>query len=75
MDQLLAKPWDLGLRLEAAQILLRSGRVQEGLDWLNGILRDAPGHRPTHQVLADYYQRTRDGRRAAHHRRLAATEK
>ncbi|HMC89958.1 MAG TPA: tetratricopeptide repeat protein [Gemmataceae bacterium] len=70
-EKLLVKPWDLALRLEAARIMLRNGQAKEGLNWLDGILRDAPGHRPTHQALADYYAQTGDVARAAHHRLLA----
>ena len=70
-EKLLVKPWDLALRLEAAQIMLHNGQAKEGLNWLDGILRDAPGHRPTHQALADYYAETGDTTRAAQHRLLA----
>jgi tetratricopeptide (TPR) repeat protein len=71
MEKLLKQPWDLSLRFEAATILLRAGRAQEGLDWLAGILREAPRHRPAHQALADYYEQSGHAARAARHRQLA----
>ncbi len=67
----LKRPDDPGLRLEAALICLRNGDEAEGLRWLHGALLSDPRHRPTHQALADYYERHGDATRAGQHRRLA----
>jgi tetratricopeptide (TPR) repeat protein len=59
------------LRSEAGLICLRYGKDQEGLRWLLSALEADPGHEPTHTVLADYYERRGDPRRAEAERRLA----
>jgi tetratricopeptide (TPR) repeat protein len=64
-------PADPAPRLEAGQICLRNGQVTEGLRWLYGALEVAPGHKPTHAALADYFATQGDSERAEHHRRLA----
>ena len=61
-------------RLEAGRILLRLGKAPEGLRLLRTALLEDPRHRPTHQALADYYERAGNRERAARHRRLAAPE-
>jgi tetratricopeptide (TPR) repeat protein len=63
---------DPARRCEVASLLLRIGRVQEGLGWLHMLLQEQPGYGPAHQVLADYYERAGDATRAARHLRLAA---
>jgi len=64
-----AAPRDLTLRAEAGAILLRNGQEKQGLRWLLGILRIDPEHRPTHQVLAEYYERAGNRELAEHHHR------
>ena len=49
----------------------RNGQDAEGLRWLYGALEVAPGHKPTHAALADYFASQGDVERAEHHRRLA----
>jgi tetratricopeptide (TPR) repeat protein len=58
------------LRCELGVLCLRLGQEQEGLRWFFSALHDDPAHKPTHQALADYYQRTGQPDRAAYHRRL-----
>jgi tetratricopeptide (TPR) repeat protein len=65
-------PENAVLRHEAGVICLRNGQEQEGLRWLAGALQVDPQYRPTHQVLAAYYQRTGKPDRAAHHQQLAS---
>jgi predicted Zn-dependent protease len=65
------KPKDPALRLEAGTICLRLGRTKEGLRLLHLALKADPRHRPTHRALADYYERTGEKAKAAHHRKLA----
>src|SRR5262249_2351618 len=50
-------PHDPSLHHEVGAILLRGGAAAEGLRWLHQALKDDPRHAPTHQALADYYQR------------------
>jgi Tfp pilus assembly protein PilF len=67
-------PRDPALRCEAGQIFLRHGRDERGLHWLYSALRIDAAHRPSHQALADYYQRTGDRDLAERHRRKARPE-
>jgi tetratricopeptide (TPR) repeat protein len=64
-------PRDPGPRCEAGRILLRNGHDEEGLRWLASALQLQPGHRPTHAVLAEYFERVGKPDQAARHRRLA----
>jgi len=61
-------PSDPEPRLEAARVCLRNGQDAEGLRWLHGALQLAPGHRPTHQALSDYYAAHGDPEQAEYHR-------
>ncbi len=65
------QPTDARPRHEAGVIALRIGRPQEGLGWLEDALRAQGDHRPSHAVLADYYQKKGEQARAEFHRRLA----
>jgi tetratricopeptide (TPR) repeat protein len=64
-------PHDPALRCEAGLLLIRNGLESEGLRWLESALVEDPRHAPTHQALADYYQRTGYSDLAKQHRRLA----
>jgi tetratricopeptide (TPR) repeat protein len=64
------KPNDPALRYEAGMIFLRNGFTQDGLHWLSTALDVDPNHRPTHQALADYFERTGDESRARPHRQF-----
>jgi tetratricopeptide (TPR) repeat protein len=74
MDQLVRevnqKPNDPALRYEAGMIFLRNGFTEDGLHWLATALDVDPNHRPTHQALADYFERTGEQARARHHRQF-----
>ncbi|HZY89344.1 MAG TPA: tetratricopeptide repeat protein [Gemmataceae bacterium] len=67
----LHNPSDPAPRLEAGLICLRNGQPKEALRWFEGALQADPQHRPTHQALADFYERQGDGAEAEKHRRLA----
>src|SRR5262249_41001685 len=56
---------------ELGKLLLRTGSAEQGLDWLRRALDLDPHHRPTHALLADFYERAGDSGRAARHRALA----
>jgi|GEM_PF-906582 len=47
---------DLGPCLEAAEIALRVGRTEQGLNLLDDALRRKGDHRPVHAALARYYR-------------------
>jgi tetratricopeptide (TPR) repeat protein len=74
MDKLVREvnqqPNDPALRYEAGMIFLRNGFTQDGLRWLHTALDLDPNHRPTHQALADYFERTGERARASHHRQF-----
>jgi Tfp pilus assembly protein PilF len=52
-------------------ICLGNGQAQEGLRWLSGALQIDPQHGPTHQALADYYEKAGEPDLAARHRQQA----
>jgi tetratricopeptide (TPR) repeat protein len=66
------RPKDPEPRLEAGQVCMRNGQEREGLRWMYGALQCDPHHRPTHEALADYYERHGDKAAAAEHRRANA---
>jgi tetratricopeptide (TPR) repeat protein len=68
MFQVVDAPHDAALRSEVGILLLRLGQEEEGLHWLATALEEDPGHTPTHNALADYYERTGQPERAALHR-------
>jgi tetratricopeptide (TPR) repeat protein len=68
-------PHDAALRHEAGMIFLKSGQSKEGLRWLYSALQEDPGYQPTHQALADYYERTGDREKAFWHRRQERNRK
>jgi tetratricopeptide (TPR) repeat protein len=71
MKQIATRPHDPEPRYRAGTIFLRNGKSDEGLRWLTSALLEDPGHRRTHQALAEYHERLGDALRAAQHRRFA----
>jgi predicted Zn-dependent protease len=63
-------PHDPSLRHEVGTLLLRNGYHRNGLQWLGTALQEDPEHRPTHQALAEFYERTGKPDLAARHRRF-----
>jgi predicted Zn-dependent protease len=61
-------PTDPAPRHEAGVILLRNGQDQEGLRWLHNALLHDPSYRPTHVLLAEYFEKRGDPKQAAYHR-------
>jgi tetratricopeptide (TPR) repeat protein len=55
---------------EIGGLFLRMGQDRLGLYWLNQALERDPGHRRSHQVLAEYFERKGDHDKAAAHRRF-----
>jgi tetratricopeptide (TPR) repeat protein len=66
--QIIRTPNEVGPRYEAGVLCLRLERAQEALGWLLGALDLDPNYRPTHQALADCYEKLGEPRRAAYHR-------
>ncbi len=66
-----AHPADPAPRHEAGRILLRNGQEQEGRRWLENALQQDPYYRPSHELLAEYFEKHGEPKRAALHRRLA----
>jgi predicted Zn-dependent protease len=64
-------PHDPSLHYQLGRILLRAGAADEGLAWLQNALQEDPGHGPTHEALADYYEVIGNHGLAARHRALA----
>jgi Flp pilus assembly protein TadD len=71
MRKVLKEPADPDLRYEVGVLFLRNGQEPEGLRWLRIALQLDPGHRPTHEALADHYSRTGNTSLADRHRQLA----
>jgi tetratricopeptide (TPR) repeat protein len=76
IDEILAhdmqrSPHNAALHYEAGMIALRTGAIAEGVRWLHSALREDPGHGPSHQALATYYQRIGNPALAARHREFA----
>jgi predicted Zn-dependent protease len=75
LDELTAKmddtPHDPVLDYEIGMVFLRNGRDKDGVRWLSYALLEDPHHRPSHRVLAEYYERTGDKEAAERHRREA----
>ncbi len=63
-------PHDPALRSELGTLLLRNGYHKDGLHWLATALQEDPRHPPTHQALAEFYERAGQRDLAARHRRL-----
>jgi tetratricopeptide (TPR) repeat protein len=64
-------PNDPDLHYEVAMILMRAGRPNEMLRWLNSAIQVAPDHVRTHRFLAAYYHETGNPILSARHRALA----
>ncbi len=64
-------PNDPDLHYEIAMILLRAGRPNEMLRWLNSALQVGPQHLRTHRFLAAYYHEAGNPILSARHRALA----
>jgi tetratricopeptide (TPR) repeat protein len=57
LERLAIHPRDPDSRHAAVSWLLAHAREDEGLRLAEQLFRDHPGHRATHQLLADYYER------------------
>jgi Tfp pilus assembly protein PilF len=64
-----ARPDNVVLRDEAGALSLRLGHQEEAGHWLRTALRMDPDHRPTHRLLAEYFEKLGKADLAAYHRR------
>jgi tetratricopeptide (TPR) repeat protein len=64
-------PRDPSVRQAVGQWCLQNGQEEAGLRWLFTSLDLDPRHAPSHAILADYFDRTGQPRRAAQHRHQA----
>jgi tetratricopeptide (TPR) repeat protein len=65
-------PQNPELMVEAAWICLRNSEPDGAIFWLRRALHYDPNHRPTHEALAEYYEKAGQPEQAAAHRKLAA---
>jgi predicted Zn-dependent protease len=65
------RPFDLGLKVRAAEALWQCGRIQEAVQLAQRVLGEDPRRRGAHLLLARYYERQGSRERAASHRRQA----
>ncbi len=63
------------LRYEIGMVYFRNELNEMALNWFRSALQVDPDHRPTHEALADYYQRQGDKQKARFHRQRAGTAK
>ena len=68
IDEVMKRPYDPSLRYEIGMIFLQNGFRDDGLRWLGTALKADPTHKPTHQALAEYYDRAGQPQEAARHR-------
>jgi tetratricopeptide (TPR) repeat protein len=64
-----AQPDNIALRDEAGALSLRLGHQEEAEHWLRTALQLDPEHRPTHRLLAEYFEKLGKAESAAYHRR------
>ena len=63
------RPDDADLRFKVGMACLKLGREAEAAHWFQGILWKEPGHLPTLNALAEYYESKGDQKKADHYRR------
>jgi tetratricopeptide (TPR) repeat protein len=62
---------NVAVRHELGTICLRNENENTAIRWFNSVLQLDPAYRPTHEILADYYQRRGNAAAAAYHRERA----
>ncbi len=66
-----ARPDDLALRCEGAELFFRLGEPDEAVRWLQTVLAFDPNHAEAHRALAGHYRAAGQPERAAEHERRA----
>lgn len=72
---LVQQPDNYDLRFEASRWLLTHGHEKEGLEWVELILKQKPGHKPTCQFMAEYFEKKQDFGLANYYKSLIQTPK
>lgn len=72
-EKLLREPDNLQQQYELAVLALQADEPEAGRDWLLGILRKDPSHRPAHERLAEYFAEVGEPDRARFHRQMLET--
>jgi tetratricopeptide (TPR) repeat protein len=67
------QPANVALRHDAGKILQGLGRYAEAVRWYQSILQIDPAQRPTHEALANCFEKIGDPERVVYHRKLAAS--
>ncbi|HJT32405.1 MAG TPA: tetratricopeptide repeat protein [Pirellulales bacterium] len=70
-DALIARPGDSMLRSQIGETLVEMGETEAGVNWLLSVLLHDPGHRRTHRLLAEHYEKTGERELARKHRAVA----
>jgi len=70
--KLAENPLDPALYTEMGQLLLASGKIEQGLRWLEAAVALEPNYRPAHSILADHYERSGNPAKSALHRKFAS---
>jgi tetratricopeptide (TPR) repeat protein len=66
-----SRPEDTALRFQLGMTCMKLGRDAEATHWFQGILWKDPGHLPTLNALADFYEKKGNRRMADYYRRKA----
>lgn len=61
---------DPELRYELGRVLLRLGKQRDAVHWLRSALEKDPGHRKSHEALAEFFQSVNAVELAEQHRRI-----
>jgi thioredoxin-like negative regulator of GroEL len=64
-----SRPEDAALRFQLGMACIKLGRNTEATHWFQGILWKDPGHLPTLNALADFYEKNGNPKMADHYRR------
>lgn len=70
-DALIARPEDSNLRSRIGETLVEMGETEAGVNWLFSVLLRDPGHRRTHRLLAEHYEKAGERELARKHRAVA----
>ena len=68
-DDVQKRPYDLSLQVEMARVFLRNGQEREAILKLENVLKIDARHAPALELLAEYYEKKGDRRRAEEYRR------
>jgi tetratricopeptide (TPR) repeat protein len=68
------EPESVALRYEVGALCLRLGHDEEAVRWFESALLIDANHQPSHQALADWYQKQGDVRRSEAHRRASVRD-